>query len=118
MKWFGESWGAAICDPREHLPTPVGQACLYCEERIVLGDQGVVMPLVMGPVHGGAADARSAPEHLDCMLRLAIGSVSHQRRECACYGGAEADDPPQMTKRQAAEAAVRYWEERLMRGQS
>lgn len=43
--WFGSSWGAPICEPEEHVETPTGAACLYCEWPITPEDNGVVMPL-------------------------------------------------------------------------
>ncbi len=45
-KWFGESWGAPACDPDDHVPTPAGQECCYCDLEIKPDDQGFVFPLV------------------------------------------------------------------------
>jgi len=40
-------------------------------------------------------------------LRLVIGSVAHLERRCCCYvPGSTEDDPPHMTPRQAARAAL------------
>jgi len=44
MKWFGESWGAPVCDPEKKAPTPVGEACAHCADAIVATSQGVLMP--------------------------------------------------------------------------
>jgi hypothetical protein len=38
---------------------------------------------------------------------MALGSVGHQKGTCSCHGGTE-EDPPEMTKRQAAVAAWVY----------
>lgn len=46
--------------------------------------------------------------HAECSLRGVIGSLAHIERRCSCYGGSE-DDPPGMTKREAAQAAVRAY---------
>jgi hypothetical protein len=97
MSWFGASWGAACCTPERHVATPVGLECSYCSESIQEGDQGFV-----GFYH--------AVLHLECLLRQAVGSVAHQRGTCSCYGGAE-EDPPGMTLRQAARAAVENYED-------
>lgn len=74
---------------------PVGERCLHCREPIAVGDCGFVQPYV----------SRSLAFHRECMLRNLLGSVGHQRKRCSCYGGTE-EDPPGMTKRQAALAAV------------
>jgi hypothetical protein len=46
--------------------------------------------------------------HYECGLRSVLGSVGHQRGLCSCYGGTE-EDPPHMTRRQAAQAAAGYF---------
>lgn len=77
------------------VPTPVGKVCRICDEAIAQGDMGTI-------------DADGNVEHYECLMRLIIGSVGHLKRRCSCYGGDE-EDPPGMTKRQAAQAAVRLW---------
>lgn len=48
--------------------------------------------------------------HMDCGLRGVIGSVAHLSKTCSCFvNGSTENDPPGMTKRQAAEAAVKLW---------
>jgi hypothetical protein len=82
IRWFGESWGAPVCDPRAHVETPVGWTCeghphmhKDCDdERIKEGDQGVTLPYYY---RGGAT---MIAFHLDCWLhevgvdRLAEGN--------------------------------------------
>lgn len=46
--WFGESWGAPVCDPATHKPTPVGQACEECTKEITGDDSGMLIPYVTG----------------------------------------------------------------------
>jgi hypothetical protein len=43
--------------------------------------------------------------HYECVVRSAAGSVGHQKKLCSCYGGKE-EDPPGMTRREAAKAAA------------
>lgn len=62
--WFGHSWGAPICDQAEHLPTPIGERCLDCEEVFKGGDQGLTFP----GVHDGAVELRSM--HIGCFLKM------------------------------------------------
>lgn len=45
------------------------------------------------------------PWHLACSLRSIAGSVGHQRGTCSCFGGTE-EDPPGLTKREGARAAL------------
>jgi hypothetical protein len=45
--------------------------------------------------------------HVECLLRLTIGSVAHIERRCGCYvAGSTESDPPHMTLREAARAAM------------
>jgi hypothetical protein len=43
--------------------------------------------------------------HYECGARAVIGSVGHIEGKCSCYGGTE-EDPPELTRRQAAQAAL------------
>lgn len=69
--------------------------CPWCEEPVLDTDRR-------------AAEHRYQPLHYECGLRAALGSVGHQRKLCFCYGGTE-EDPPGMTRRQAAVAAANYF---------
>lgn len=92
MNYFG--------DPKfrnEHetqVGTPIGLKCFHCEELIKGGDTGTIN--------------RAGPLHYECGLRLVAGSVGHQKKLCSCFGGTE-EDPPGLTKHEAAIAAARYW---------
>lgn len=92
--WFGENWGADICYSQERVETPVGAPCIHCEEKIEANDSGYIY--ANGPV-----------AHRNCFMRQITGSVAHIEGRCSCYvAGATCTDPPGMTKRQAADAAV------------
>jgi hypothetical protein len=56
-------------------------------------------------VNGGAS-----PVHRECLVRMVVGSVGHQLRRCSCFGGGE-EDPPGMTPREAARAALELFEQ-------
>ena len=56
-----------------------------------------------------ASESRIPGMHYECGLRSVIGSLAHLQRTCSCYGGT-GHDPPEMTKREAARAAVRLFE--------
>jgi hypothetical protein len=95
MKWFGsQPWGA-FCHGTSQVDTPVGTICDWCEEMILSDDLGVILP----------STESDTTFHRCCFLRSLIGSAGHQKQTCACYGGTE-EDPPDMTKKQAAEAAT------------
>lgn len=64
MQWFGRDWGAPICQMGEHIPTPVGEDCGFCDKLIAEGDHGVRMPFVGDPSGRGYMNAH----HL-CFLR-------------------------------------------------
>lgn len=84
----------------QHVPTPVESKCCWCEEGFVEGDQGMVIPNF---------DSFSY-YHKNCFLRTIFGSVGHQKRQCSCYGGM-LEDPQELSPREAANAAVREYEE-------
>lgn len=67
MRWFGKSWGAAVCDSDNHTPTPVGIACLRCKRPIQRGDQGVTMYCTDADDQGEPVVSTVA-EHLRCFL--------------------------------------------------
>lgn len=66
MRWFGESWGAPLCEATEHVQTPVGEPCTLCGEAIAAKDQGVVMPCVRETVI-------HEPSHRKCLVRAILG---------------------------------------------
>lgn len=99
MKWFGHSWGAPVCDADSHTVTPVGAMCTgWCLEDVEANDQGFILPAWSG-------SEPSIVYHKNCFLRTVLGSVAHQQGSCSCHGGTD-NDPPGMSKRQAADAAV------------
>jgi hypothetical protein len=106
MRFFGPHlWGFAAEDPALRTTTPVGAACDWCGDLVVAGDYGVTMPRILSE-DGGVT---TAVFHRECHLRQIFGSVGHQQLQCRCYGGTT-EDPPELTKRQAARAAVDYFE--------
>lgn len=74
-RWFGPSWGAPVCDPRAHIPTPVGFSCGGCDHEIIDGDNGVVYPYWDG--HSVTPMAW----HRECNLRQVLGCSAHLRGE-------------------------------------
>ncbi len=108
MNWFGESWGAPVCDPDTHVDTPVGAECGWCEESVADDDSGVSLPYATKPM-------QVINYHLNCWLRQIFGSLGHQAGECVCHKDvrhSEPGDPPEMTLREAADAAVEAFYER------
>lgn len=119
--FFGElRWTSG----RPTIKTPVALFCVECGERIAEGDSGVVLQsvvvelddarnLVVG-APGGALTMFSTPKdqagihsialHEECFMRQIVGSIGHQTRRCSCFGG-DYDDPPGMSKRDAAKIA-------------
>jgi hypothetical protein len=89
-RYFGPAWARK---PGEvQIPVPVGRICIPCEEPI-------------GPDDMGTINFADQVNHHECLMRSVIGSVGHLRGICSCYGGTE-EDPPGMTRREAAKAAL------------
>lgn len=98
VSWFGKRHNAPIYEDTPQVTTPVGKKCLNCDEPILQGEDGFV-------------ECSNNAFHRACFLRRIIGSLAHQMGVCSCYkGGSELHDPPGLTKREAAEAALAYHE--------
>jgi len=95
MQWFGKSWGAPINDDCPQAAVPVGAICGPCDEPIAADDTGIIYS--NGPV-----------AHWECFMRQTVGSIAHQKKICICYGGLGQEWPGELTKREAAIAAVDY----------
>ena len=73
-----------------------GANCWWCHEPLALTDDVVAL--------NGGNDAI----HRECLVRQVVGSVAHQQHRCLCYGGTD-EDAPEMSRRESALAAFRYW---------
>ena len=60
--WFGESWGAPVNEEGQHLPTPVGDLCVECAQKIEETDQGMLIPFA------GMTPMVLMGYHLTCFL--------------------------------------------------
>ena len=69
--------------------------CLWCEEMVVPGD--LTHALLPG-------------YHYACALRAVHGSIAHLQGKCSCHvrDGTHEDDPPGLTRRQAARLVADY----------
>jgi len=70
--------------------------CPYCHEQLIAGEE---------------IDPRfSPPVHRECGFRSGVGSLAHLKGRCSCFTiGLNEGDPPGMTEREAARAAMDYW---------
>jgi hypothetical protein len=48
------------------------------------------------------------PMHYFCGIRAVVGSIGHMKQECSCFGGTN-EDPPGLSKREAARVAGEYF---------
>lgn len=98
-RYFGGNWGAPFLLNGEEVPVPIGEKCIWCLEDFVDGDQGFFY--FNGPA-----------THRECGVRQVVGGVNHQRADgsCECEGGDLDPDPADMSKREAARAAMEYFE--------
>lgn len=86
--------------------TPIGKPCDWCEEIFIAADRGVSVPRLNIVIAGREEDEETrAYYHFNCFLRSIIGSVAHLEGKCTCCGGSS-HEPPGLTRRQAADAAV------------
>lgn len=95
MIYFGEPWND-MTQTLQRVPVP-DCPCDWCQEKFIETDQGLGIP--------DALSENFTYYHPNCFLRTILGSLGHQQKKCSCYGG-ETEDPPEMTLREAADAAV------------
>jgi hypothetical protein len=70
--------------------------CLYCDEPVINGES-------VQRINNGGDNL-----HLECFIRMIVGSIGHQLCQCSCYGGSE-EDPPGASRREGARiAAILY----------
>jgi hypothetical protein len=76
--------------------------CGYCKE-----------PLEENPPPQDFIGMGDEPEdmHRECFMRSVLGSLGHMMGFCSCVlgRGKGIEDPPRMTRREAAKAAYVYW---------
>lgn len=75
--------------------------CLYCDEPVTEPGQWKGIVSITG---------KERATHLECATRALIGGLNHLQGRCTCCGGDEPPDPAGLTRREAALAAVAYWE--------
>lgn len=80
----------------KHQMNPIPY-CEHCDEAMLPDEQSAIGPF-----------------HRECAFRLVAGSVGHIVKRCSCYGGTDGD-PPGLSKRDAARAALNAWGVRELR---
>lgn len=81
-------------------PLPLPAPCFRCGEPVLPTDKRHYYMNVPAPVHQA------------CFMRPIIGSVAHIEKRCSCFvPGADENDDPALSIRQAAEAALARWEQ-------
>jgi hypothetical protein len=70
--------------------------CAWCQEPVEMGEQAPAFV--------------TEAMHQECGFRSMVGSLAHVLRRCHCYKlGSDLGDPPGLTKREAALAALTLW---------
>lgn len=64
LAWFGESWGAPVCNKTHKEKIPVGLKCYHCGQLITEDDSGFLIADLPSEV--------KQPWHVSCLL-LYIG---------------------------------------------
>jgi hypothetical protein len=87
--FFGQRWDSPLLDldegsTIEQVAPPVGHLCMVCDEPIEDSDRGLVLPVMY--VVGQTRSDDWHPVHIECSLRLVLGSANHCKKLCACYG--------------------------------
>jgi hypothetical protein len=107
LRYFGEWWDAPAYDDAVLVETPVGVACMSCREPIEQGDSGNLMAYAeLDGSTGGIV-------HLECWLRMGLGSVAHLTGRCSCSGVGE---EPQGSLREQGRAVRAYVEDCKAKG--
>ena len=74
------------------------QLCQLCDELILPGE-----PIAQSTFNG-------LPVHHECGFRAIAGGANHILGCCSCCGGTMPPDPPGLSRREAARAALLAWE--------
>lgn len=87
MNVFGRLWDAPVCDDATPVDTPVGVACLRCNEQIIDGDRGFIFPIA-GDVEdrhiiNADEDWATTAMHRECFNSEVMG---HIVGVCSCTG--------------------------------
>jgi len=76
--------------------------CGWCDEPIRDDEPSQIIPRL-----DEDGQTTQVHYHRECSFRMIAGSLSHQLRTCSCYvKGATETDPADMTRRDAARAAL------------
>lgn len=78
------------------------ETCPHCDEPVV-AEYASIPHLA---ADGSVSDRHWHPE---CYMRAIVGGLNHLLGKCTCCGGIDPPDPPGMTRREAAIAAVAYY---------
>lgn len=100
--YFGEPWPSDICENNIQVPTPVGDPCVLCTEKINDGDQGTFMGAI--PANG---KPHYGPVHRECSLRAVIGGIGHLENHD--YWCNEKCDPDGGCSYRASAVMVWHW---------
>jgi hypothetical protein len=76
----------------------MNERCELCDEPIAPGDE----------ISPSTFNGRRV--HHECGFRAVAGGANHQLGLCSCCGGDMPPDPPGLTRRQAARAALEAYE--------
>lgn len=89
--YFGEPWDAPAIDDNVQAPTPVGEPCTYCSDKVVEGDQGFLVSAVDLAEDGKTTVASIRPIHRECTIASVIGcGVACVEGRCDCRSGGSA----------------------------
>lgn len=112
IMWFGDPWPSAesraeICKNEDtRVLTPQGRNCLYCSEAVLDGERGVVLPAVV-QINPQVYEAAMEVAHIECFVRMALGSLRHLQGRCSCFGGPDTR-PVEMSARDEAREVFDY----------
>ncbi len=108
MKWFGRVWLAPVCNPAEHVTTPIGEPCGYCRAPIEAGSRGFFLPTLQPD--GSSTDR---PWHKRC-LEVALGGAE-PHKSARCHLDADHDGPCQEWGSRYVEPVIRIASANLAR---
>lgn len=107
MRWFGPAHPPPfVHEDLQRVAVPVEQSCAWCDEPVLESEYGFTIPHVDGN-SDGTFSVSDRPYHHECFARQLFGSVAHQVGTCTCANPESPHhDPPGLTRRQAARAAL------------
>lgn len=100
IRYQGRKWDAPFTD--DAIEAVITGTCGWCYEEVTVEDNAVETAALLESGPG------MLPMHLECHIRMMLGSVAHLEGRCTCRSGSEREDDAYGSVRQEAQATLEW----------